>query len=325
MKPLRSWPLAAVIALPWLTVLCASIGWLAHLDAGQPEVQALTRARSLVDFADAYRAHVSSRGGVYVAQEADADTREARALAIVSTASSPVAAEAPQRLGLQNAWLAARDLAGTAASLGLVAGLRIASDSPLEPTNTASPFERSALAAMRAARMDEHWTVDGRLLRYARAVQADGSCLPCHGDPGAAPQAIRARYVAAGAAAGEKHPGFGYQVGDVVGVTSVAIELGPVPVLTDLRAWAGYGLAPALLALAGWAASWLSIGAPLRRRLVYAERVAAGELEAAVKLAHGAGGGGVAEFARLDAALQQLHEGAFAAADLARAQLEPTP
>ncbi len=62
----------------------------------------------------------------------------------------------------------------------------------------------------------------------------------------------------------------------------------------------------------------------MRRRLAYAERIAAGEVEAAVKLAHGAGGA-AAEFARLDAALQQLHEGAFVAADLARAQLEPTP
>lgn len=323
MKPLHAWPLAAVIALPWLASLCASIGWLAHLDAAQPELQALTRARSLVDFADSYRAHVSSRGGVFVALEADADLRGSRVLAVVGTASAPVAADPPQRLGLQNAWLATRDLAGTAASLGLVAGLRIASDNPLEPMNTASSFERSALEVMRAARTDEHWSVDGRKLRYARAVQADGSCLQCHGDPRAAPPAIRVRYVDAGAAAAEKQRGFGYQVGDVVGVTSVAIELGPAPALPDLRAWAGHGLAPALLALAGFAATWLAIGTPLRRRLVYAERIAAGELVAAVKLALGAGGAAT-EFARLDAALQQLHEGAFAAAELARAQLEPT-
>lgn len=315
----RSLPLSAVLAIPWLLALAVAMAALFSNWSQLPERDAVARAQALADMADAYRLHVTSRGGLYVPQEPDAPS--GKGLMTVSLSAPRAGGEGQQKLTLQDAFLAVQDLARTVSAAGAAASLGLRSDNPLNMASATSEFERALLAAMRATGARERWAVDGPVLRYARALKADASCLPCHGDAASAPEAIRANYATAVAGGATTSTGFGYRVGDVVGLTAVGVELPPLVAAHRLN-WQALALqlgVAAALATVGWLLSVALVCRPLRRRVAYAERLAAGDPEGAMELVPRAGRRAARELDRLDRSLEQLHEGAFAAADLARA------
>lgn len=86
----------------------------------------------------------------------------------------------------------------------------------------------------------EYWKVEGSQLLYARAVIAQKSCLKCHDKPETAPEFLRVNQQFNGGG------GFGYKVGQPIGVISVKL---PVPNGFSLErdglpmaAWAGLGV-----------------------------------------------------------------------------------
>lgn len=88
---------------------------------------------------------------------------------------------------------------------------------------------------------NEYWKIQGGQLLYARAVIAQKSCLRCHDTPESAPDFLRTNQQFNGGG------GFGYKVGQPIGVISVKL-----PVQTGLQAasqsvptaaWAALGVA----------------------------------------------------------------------------------
>lgn len=313
---------AVLLGLPWLAGLVFALAWLVAGWLGQPAHDALVRARAVADLADAYRLHVTSKGGVFAPEDADAAIATKGLQTVVLAATKP--GEVQQKLGVQDAFLALQDLARTIASAGAAASVRTVSDSPLNPASSVSETERASLRAMRDEGLSERWMVDAPVLRYTRALKADSSCLLCHGDPSAAPEAIRAHYVTGGGGGGVAQPavpGFGYRVGTVVGMTSVVVDLAPLEAQQRSQ-----GLTLVLQALGallvtaiGWMATCALVCPPLMRRVVYAQRLAAGDPQGALEFAPKPERRVARELAQLDRSLEVLHESAFAAVELAKA------
>ncbi|MFT3819866.1 MAG: DUF3365 domain-containing protein [Rubrivivax sp.] len=317
MTGLRQWPLSVILALPWLVAFLASAALLGFAWSHQPEVEAVARARALADMADAYRLQVNSNGGVYVPQLSDAASDGQSLASVAVTGSLPDGIEQHTRLNLQDAFMAVQALGRTAVAAGAAAKLRVTSDSPLNSDSTASEFELQALRTMRRGEATELWAADGDQFRYGRALKADASCLLCHGEPAAAPPMIRTRFLAHQGQGAPAPAGFGYRTGLVVGLTSVAVDMKPIVAANVARSpqlLATLGAA-ACIALLGWEISRRLASVALRRRIEYAERVAAGDLDSAVPYAPKTGRFVGAEFQRLDLALERLHEGAFIAAE----------
>lgn len=321
MKEPRRTPLAVLLALPWLFGGSVAVTWqvVSWMDA--PTHDALVRARALADAADAFRLHVTSKGGVFSPQ--DGDTPGTTGLQTVLLAASKGGAEGQQRLGVQDAFLALQDLSRTLVSTGAVASLRAVSDNPLNPASRVSGAERISLNRMRDEGLSERWSVTGPLLYYTRALKADGSCMQCHGDPSAAPEAIRAAYVppSVGSTTSQPPPsGFGYRPGDVVGMTSVTVDLPAIGLRhpSSLQLLVRV-LGAMIVAAIGWLMTCALVCPALRRRVQYAERLAAGDPDGARPFAPGPESQAAREFAQLDRSLEVLHEGTYAAADLAKA------
>jgi HAMP domain-containing protein len=97
------------------------------------------------------------------------------------------------------------------------AKFRSTSDKYMNPDNAPNAFETVAIASIRAQQSKEYYEVSKRELNYARAIIATEGCLKCHDTPEKAPAAVR-----------EKYPsiqGYGYKVGEVIGVVSVRVPL----------------------------------------------------------------------------------------------------
>lgn len=124
------------------------------------------------------------------------------------------------------------------------AKFRMTSDKFVNPNNAPNRFESAALESIRDSGKQEYYEVKGEELLYARRIVATNGCLQCHGVPEDAPALMRARYPLS--------KGYGYEVGKVVGVTSVRIPLDAVQKPPRI------GLADALKRL-GWPA-WAGLG-----------------------------------------------------------------
>ena len=169
----------------------------------------------------------------------------------------------------KNPALIQREVADVLMATNSLAQYRMTARTVLNRNNAPNPFEIEALDALQKAFQEhgaeamakstplggsqiglkaspnEYWRIQGGQLMYARAVIAQKSCLRCHDTPENAPDFLRTNQQFNGGG------GFGYKVGQPVGVISVKL-----PVQTGLQAasqsvptaaWAALGVA----ALAG--------------------------------------------------------------------------
>lgn len=180
----------------------------------------------------------------------------------------------------KNPALIQREVADVLMATNSQAQYRMTARTVLNRNNAPNPFEVEALDALQQAFKEhgaeamgksaslsgshlglkaapnEYWKIQGGQLLYARAVIAQKSCLRCHDTPERAPDFLRTNQQFNGGG------GFGYKVGQPIGVISVKL-----PVQTGLQAasqsvptaaWAALGVA--LLASLG------VVGLALKRR-----------------------------------------------------------
>lgn len=177
----------------------------------------------------------------------------------------------------KNPALIQREVADTLLSSGSRAQYRLTARTVLNRNNAPNAFEIEALDALQSAfqrlgsqgaasgsnpvlplaqtRSDqEYWRVEGGQLLYARAVVAQASCLRCHDTPEKAPDFLKANQQFNGGG------GFGYKVGQPVGLISVKLPVATSATLlrdgVPPLAWLALGVA----VLAGFGILRLSVG-----------------------------------------------------------------
>ncbi|MFN3618069.1 MAG: DUF3365 domain-containing protein [Aquabacterium sp.] len=134
----------------------------------------------------------------------------------------------------KNPVLIQREVADVLLAGGSRAQYRMTARTVLNPNNAPTPFEIEALDAIQAKHKQakggdaaayqankglEYWKVDKGQLLYARAVIGQKSCMTCHDSPEKAPAFLRTNQQFNGGG------GFGYQVGQPVGLISVKLPL----------------------------------------------------------------------------------------------------
>lgn len=177
-------------------------------------------AKTVADMADSFRAIASKHGGFYVRRNASDDVALiGKYLAEFKSVASPDGAEFV--FHQKNPFLAIADFSNEVQSSRAEAKFRITSDNMMNPSNSPDLFDLESLRLMRETGVEDNWRIVGNQLRYARALIADQSCLKCHSTPNEAPESVRLQY--RGPSDGSKGGGYGYTVGEVVGVTSVSV------------------------------------------------------------------------------------------------------
>ena len=90
------------------------------------------------------------------------------------------------------------------------------------PDNRPDPFETAWLTTFRDSKANETWQVadakGNKALRYLLPMEADQSCLACHGSYDTAPRFIQQRFPPG-------HFSYGYKVGEVIGAVSVSVPM----------------------------------------------------------------------------------------------------
>lgn len=125
--------------------------------------------------------------------------------------------------------------------------IRNASDNPLNPDNEAKELEKDLLKQFRASRttsaINTEGNIDGRryLVSAAPKISNKKGCLKCHGDPAKAPEDVTDSYGTG--------RGYGYTMGDIVGVSLVGVPVDDVESLTVQRSLYVIGIITVLFAL----------------------------------------------------------------------------
>ena len=118
----------------------------------------------------------------------------------------------------------------------MVEGSPRCSDNYMNPANSPDSFDRESIQMMRESGARQTWQVVGTQVRFARALVADMSCMRCHSSPESAPTSVSSKY--RGLPGGAKGGGYGYKVGDVVGITSVTVpHATPLAMLASQSVW----------------------------------------------------------------------------------------
>jgi mono/diheme cytochrome c family protein len=228
--------------------------------------------------ADALRTQAAKSGGFYVRRLATDDVAKVgRFLATYDLEAkdkdgNTVALSFHQK----NPFLLLADYSAEVAASPAKAKFRLASDNYMNPANAPDLFEVAALTALRASGdKTEYWNLENGQLRYARALRATAACLSCHGDAAKAPSVVRSLYRPP--VGSERGGGYGYQEGELVGLTSVTVpHMGPLQMLKSqgVGFWAS---AVVLLGLMGLSLFLLFRGVvlPIRRQTAYARALAA--------------------------------------------------
>lgn len=265
-------------------VLVASLGAAAWWTADNlVEGRAVSEGRIVADMAETVGRWASQYGGVHARTQGAGAALPGSFLTrnVYAGADGDVTllngAKAEQRQGEREAmarietyyWknpaLIQREVADVLMATNSLAQYRMTARTVLNRNNTPNPFEIEALDALQKAFQEhgaeamaksaplggsqiglkaspnEYWKIQGGQLMYARAVIAQKSCLRCHDTPENAPDFLRTNQQFNGGG------GFGYKVGQPVGVISVKL-----PVQTGLQAasqsvpaaaWAALGVA----------------------------------------------------------------------------------
>lgn len=263
-----SGPASGLVLVGLVGLLVAALGAAAWSTADRlVEGRAVSEGRIVADMAETVGRWASQYGGVHArTQGAGAAlpgsflTRNVYAGAD-GDATLLNGAKAEQRQGEREAmarietyyWknpaLIQREVADVLMATNSLAQYRMTARTVLNRNNAPNPFEVEALDALQKAFQaqgaeasakaaapsgghaglkaapNEYWKIQGGQLLYARAVVAQKSCLRCHDTPESAPDFLRANQQFNGGG------GFGYKVGQPVGLISVKL-----PVQTGLQA-----------------------------------------------------------------------------------------
>lgn len=239
----------------------------------------LQHSRTVADMADAFRTVAAKNGGFYIRRESSDDVQMVgRYLAEFTT--EPTKDGRQYIFHQKNPFLAIGDYSAAVQNSPAAAKFRITSDNYMNPANQPDLFDLAAMKDMRESGATETWAIVKGQLRYARALRAEKACLSCHGIPQDAPSIVQSNYRAP--IGSTKGGGYGYEEGQVVGVTSVTVpHLTPLAMLAQQSVgfWASIAVVLSLMAGSFWLAVRGVVG-PLKRLSAYANTVAnAGELE----------------------------------------------
>lgn len=215
--------------------LAATVAVLATWAMNNAVTAELRHAQTVADMADSFREIASKHGGFYVRRNSSDDV--AFVGKYLSEYNSEPSPDGSQFVFHQkNPFLALGDYSDAVQASPAAAKFRITSDNYMNPANSPDLFDLESIKFMREAGVSETWKVVGNRVRYARALVASESCLKCHSTPEAAPAAVHTQYK--GIPGNPKGGGYGYAVGDVVGVTSVSVpHMTPGAMLVGQSGW----------------------------------------------------------------------------------------
>ncbi len=279
MNPMRHFKRLKIIHQAWwitamiLSAVASSFLFWAADNARNAE---LAHSRTVADMADSLRTLVARHGGVYVRRQADQDVGQVgRYLAEYAALPALIGEPGPSYVFHQkNPFLALADYSSEVQHSPAAAKFRITSDNMMNPANQPDLFDLEALSAMRETGVKEYWKVKGETLRYARALRAEPACLACHGRPQDAPVVVRMKYKAPDGQA--KGGGYGYTLGEVIGVTSVTVPHTTFGAMLTRQSWGFWLSVSVVLGLTAWVFWQLMRGivVPLSRLSRYADEIA---------------------------------------------------
>jgi HAMP domain-containing protein len=174
------------------------------------------QAETVADNVDAFGTWVAQYGRVWVKDDARSYLGHLPLYRLNDTGRPTLS---PVDFYSKNPALAQRELSEVVARSGSPAKFRMTSHNVMNRGNAPDPFETVALDRIRREGLKEYAERTPEGFRYARALHHKASCIGCHGDPGRAPEDVKARY-------GTDH-GFGFKEGDVAGIISVRLPAPP--------------------------------------------------------------------------------------------------
>lgn len=213
-------------------MLCAFYGAI-HDNNIQSKLQ---EAIGLADQNDNFGAWVAQYGGIYVRTDGEADL-----MARDSVGHETFTVEDTRKITFlhKNPALAQRELSQITEKSNSKGKFRMVSDNPMNPDNIPNRFEMSALEKIRENGIKDYFEIKNGKLLYARGIIAKAACLKCHESPEKAPTSVRDKYPSLG-----KANGYGYVVGQIIGVTSVSVPLdSPLEMISHLspNSWLWFG------------------------------------------------------------------------------------
>jgi Protein of unknown function (DUF3365) len=276
---------ALIILVMMLASTSSALYFLASNNAIEGE---LSQTRTVADMAESFRSLAAKHGGFYVRHVSTDDPQNVgRYLASYEMADPKASVPTSHVFYQKNPFLALTDYSNEVAVSTTKAKFRIVSDNYMNPANAPDIFEMMALRAMRDRSKNgdnnEFWAVDKGQLRYARGMTATAACLGCHGKASDAPEAVRTQYRApVGTTVGG---GYGYQEGQMVGLTSVTVpHQSPLQMIASQKMgfWISSGLVVGLMLLS-FCLVYLGIVKPLRAQYDYSHSLATSHTPETVK------------------------------------------
>lgn len=256
--------IATQAGLLMVLMLISTIGVLFFWATENSITAEVRHAQTVADMADSFRTIASEHGGFYVRRNSTEDvSKVGRYLAEYK--SEPSSDGNQYVFHQKNPFLAVADYSQAVQSSASAAKFRITSDNYMNPANSPDSFDRESIQMMRESGARQTWQVVGTQMRFARALVADMSCMRCHSSPESAPTSVSSKY--RGLPGGAKGGGYGYKVGDVVGITSVTVpHATPLAMLASQSVWFWVSAAVVLglMVLSYWLAL-VGVVAPLRK------------------------------------------------------------
>lgn len=195
--------------------------YMLSLDVYKSEVQ--NRARTVSDNVNDFGAWVSQYGRVWVKDTDSGSHLSEQKYVELKNIKPNGEILAEEDLGKvatyysKNPALAQREFSEVVAKSESKAKFRMTSDNYMNPANQPDSFEKEAIRAIKAGKLDEYGEFSQTEYRYARTLLVKDSCLKCHGEASSAPRDVIDRYGSAN--------GFGFKAGEVAGIISVRVPV----------------------------------------------------------------------------------------------------